>query len=49
MGCWAVLYRVRTDAGQVFDIYYDRAPQNIEDRKGSWFLYREVAGVAITE
>jgi hypothetical protein len=45
-GSWGVgryYFRVRTDTRQVFDIYYDRAPQNIEDRKGSWFLYREMA------
>lgn len=27
---------------QVFDIYYDRAMKNIDDRKGQWFLYREM-------
>jgi hypothetical protein len=51
-GSWGVgryYYRVRADTGQAFDIYYDRAPQNIEDRKGAWFLYREVAGVTTTE
>ena len=29
---------------QVFDIYYDRAMKNIDDRKGQWFLYREMEG-----
>jgi uncharacterized protein DUF6504 len=29
-------------ANQVFDIYYDRAMKNIDDRKGQWFLYREL-------
>jgi len=28
--------------GQVFDIYYDRAMKNVDDRKGQWFLYREM-------
>ena len=44
-GSWGVgrdYYRVRTDTGQVFDIYYDRAPKTASDRKGAWFLYREM-------
>jgi len=28
---------------QVFDIYYDRAMKNIDDRKGQWFVYREMS------
>jgi len=35
-------FRVRTDTDQVFDIYYDRAMKNIDDRKGRWFVYREM-------
>ena len=27
---------------QVFDIYYDRAMKNIDERKGQWFIYREM-------
>ena len=27
---------------QIFDIYYDRAMKNVDDRKGQWFLYREL-------
>ena len=27
---------------QVFDIYYDRAMKNVDDRKGQWFVYREL-------
>ena len=44
-GSWGVgrdYYRVRTDTGEVFDLYYDRAPQGPECRKGGWFLYRQV-------
>lgn len=44
-GSWGVgqyYYRVRTDTGQVFDIYYDRTPKGVDDRKGSWFIYREL-------
>jgi hypothetical protein len=29
-------------ANQVFDIYYDRAMKNVDDRKGQWFVYREL-------
>jgi hypothetical protein len=45
-GSWGVgrdYYRVRTDTGQVFDLYYDRAPKKVGDRKGAWFIYREMA------
>ncbi len=27
---------------QVFDIYYDRAMKNIDERKGQWLIYREL-------
>ena len=36
-------FRVRVDSGQVFDIYYDRAIKNVDDRKGGWFIYRELS------
>ena len=45
-GSWGVgrdYFRVRVENGQVFDIYYDRAPKGSEARKGAWFLYRQVA------
>ena len=35
-------FRVRVDTGQVFDLYYDRAMKNMNDRKGQWFVYREL-------
>lgn len=35
-------FRVRVDTGQVFDLYYDRAMKNLDDRKGRWFIYREM-------
>ncbi len=35
-------FRVRVDTGQVFDLYYDRAMKNIDERKGQWFIYREI-------
>jgi hypothetical protein len=44
-GSWGVgrdYYRVRTDSGEVFDIYYDRAPKGAGKGKGAWFLFRQV-------
>ena len=35
-------FRVKVDNGQIFDIYYDRAMKNVDDRKGQWFVYREM-------
>lgn len=35
-------FRVKVDTEQIFDIYYDRAMKNVDDRKGQWFLYREL-------
>ncbi len=45
-GSWGVgrdYFRVRTGTGQIFDLYYDRAPKSVDDRKGGWFLYREMS------
>ena len=36
-------FRVRVASGQIFDLYYDRAMKNVDERKGQWFLYRELA------
>jgi hypothetical protein len=44
-GSWGVgqfYFRVQTENGRIFDLYYDRAPKNAGDRKGAWFLDREV-------
>jgi hypothetical protein len=44
-GSWGVgqdYYRIRTDRGNVFDLYYDRAPKGIDQRKGAWFLDKEL-------
>jgi hypothetical protein len=35
-------FRVQVQTGQVFDIYYDRAMKNVDNRKGQWFVYREL-------
>jgi hypothetical protein len=45
-GSWGVgqdYYRVRTGDSRIFDLYYDRAPQDVDHRKGGWFLYRELS------
>lgn len=44
-GSWGVgrfYFRVLTGSGRIFDLYYDRAPKNAGNRKGSWFLDREL-------
>ena len=44
-GSWGVgrdYYRVRTEGGRIFEIYYDRAPRGTTRRKGEWFLFREL-------
>jgi hypothetical protein len=35
-------FRVRVNTGQIFDLTYDRAMKNVDDRKGQWLLYREL-------
>ncbi len=43
-GSWGVgriFFRIKVDSGQEFEIYYDRAPKNISDRGGIWFLFKE--------
>jgi hypothetical protein len=34
--------RVRADTGQIFNLYYDRAIKDVDNRLGRWFLYREM-------
>jgi len=44
-GSWGVgrfYFRVQTVNGQIFDLYYDRAPKDASNRVGSWYLYREM-------
>ena len=36
-------FRVKVENGQIFDLYYDRAMKSVDERKGQWFLYRELA------
>lgn len=45
-GSWGVgryHFSVRTESGQCFDLYYDRQPKDSDNRKGQWFLFRELA------
>jgi len=35
-------FRVKVDSDQIFDMYYDRAMKSVDDRKGQWFVYREL-------
>ncbi len=44
-GSWGVgrfYFRVQTEGRRVFDLYYDRSPTSAGDRKGHWFLWREL-------
>lgn len=44
-GTWGVgrdYYRVRVQDGRLFELYYDRAPKGMKQRKGGWFLFREI-------
>jgi len=48
-GSWGVgrfYFRVRTDSGNVYDLYYDREPESAGDRGGHWFLWRELTAEA---
>jgi Domain of unknown function (DUF6504) len=42
LGVGRFYFRVKVDSGQFFDLYYDRAPQDADRRKGQWFVYREL-------
>lgn len=44
-GSWGVgrfYFRLETEQGRVFDLYYDRAPEGAADRAGHWYLWREL-------
>ncbi|HOJ01129.1 MAG TPA: DUF6504 family protein [Anaerolineaceae bacterium] len=43
-GSWGVgriYFKVQVHTGQIFEIYFDRAPQKASDREGNWFLFQE--------
>jgi hypothetical protein len=40
-GSWGVgrySFCVEVEGGEIYEIYFDRAPQDAGDRKGHWFL-----------
>lgn len=44
-GSWGVgkfYFRVRVESGRIFELYYDRAPKDSDQRKGAWFLVSEL-------
>jgi hypothetical protein len=44
-GSWGVgryHFHVRIADGRVFHIYYDRAPKDLDDRMGEWYLVSEM-------
>ena len=43
LGVGRFYFRVRTNTSQIFDLYYDRAIKDVDDRLGHWFLFREMA------
>ena len=43
LGVGRFYFRVRVETGQVFDLYYDRRINDVDDRLGHWFLYRELS------
>ena len=48
-GSWGVgqfYFRVITDRARIFDLYYDRAPKNVDHRKGAWYLYQELESIS---
>lgn len=47
VGSWGVgryTFTVATQEGRTFELYYDRAPKNADDRTGNWFLRVEHGG-----
>ncbi len=44
VGSWGVgryYFCVQVNGGKIFEIYFDRAPQEAGDRKGHWFILGE--------
>ena len=44
-GSWGVgrdYFRIRTRNERFFELYFDRAPKDVDRRKGAWFLFREL-------
>ena len=48
-GSWGVgrdYFRIQTDSNRIFELYYDRAPKTVDQRKGAWYLFRELPAAA---
>ena len=45
IGVGRFYFRVSVDDGRIFDLYYDRAVDNADQRKGCWILHQELASV----
>lgn len=44
-GSWGVgrfYFQVRLADGRLFELYYDRAPKDVDRRQGAWFLTQEL-------
>jgi hypothetical protein len=44
-GSWGVgryHFKVRVENGRLFHIYYDRAPKDVDDQMGEWYLVSEL-------
>jgi hypothetical protein len=39
-------FRVETAQGRIYDLYYDRAPKNVDEKRGSWTLFRELKKIS---
>jgi hypothetical protein len=49
VGSWGVgrfFFRVKVESGKIFDLYYDRSVKDVNHRKGSWRLFRELVVVS---
>lgn len=47
-GSWGVgvfYFRIKTSQNRYFDLFYDRAPKDVNNRKGNWFIFREIEPV----
>ncbi|MCC6146586.1 MAG: hypothetical protein IT308_03355 [Anaerolineaceae bacterium] len=40
-GVGRYIFRVVVTGGRIFELYYDRAPANVDKTKGGWFLLGE--------
>jgi len=34
-------FRVKTSGGRMFELYFDRAPEDVDNQKGRWYLLGE--------